>query len=209
MVKKLRNLLGVRKIGHAGTLDPLASGLLLIGTGSKTKALTALQGVDKWYKGDILLGKTTLSYDLETPLLDGNQGALAQCNKTMIAAAAASFLGNTMQQPPAYSAIKVKGVAAYRKARQGKATNLAPRPITLHRFTITKLALPIVSFEVCCSKGTYIRSLAHDFGIRLGCGGCLKSLVRTRVGHHRLEDAYSLETLFEKVKLKEKQSTAF
>ena len=136
VVKKLRNFLGVRKIGHAGTLDPLASGLLLIGTGCKTKALTALQEVEKWYRGDILLGKTTLSFDLETPLLDGNQEALAQCNKTMIAAAAASFLGKTMQQPPAYSAIKVKGVAAYLKARQGKATNLTPRPVSYTHLTL-------------------------------------------------------------------------
>lgn len=191
VVKKLRYVLKVKKIGHAGTLDPLATGLLIIGTGKFTKKLNELQGLDKTYEGIIEIGKTTPSYDLETEFDSENNWA--GVTDIMLEAARTKLCGPISQIPPAHSAIKVGGERAYKKARKNKEVKLEPRSVTIHRFDIDATGLPEVKFSVECSKGTYIRSLAHDFGAELGVGGYLKKLVRTSVGDYQLSDAVDLD----------------
>ena len=191
VVKKLRNTLRVKKIGHAGTLDPLATGLLLIGTGKYTKKLNELQGLDKTYSGVFEIGKTTPSYDLETAF--DSEISWEHITQEQLEAAQEKFTGLISQIPPAHSAVKVGGERAYKKARKNKEVKLSPRSVTIHRFEITTDDLPEVEFEVSCSKGTYIRSLAHDFGHELGVGAFLKKLVRTAVGSYHLEDALELD----------------
>lgn len=196
VVKKLRNTLRVKKIGHAGTLDPLATGLLLIGTGKYTKKLNELQGLDKTYSGVIEIGKTTPSYDLETEYDSENPWdhvSVDQLDQTRL-----KFVGPISQIPPAHSAVKVGGERAYKKARKNKEVRLEPRNVTIHHFEINIANLPEVSFEVGCSKGTYIRSLAHDFGQELGVGAYLKKLVRTSIGAYKLEDALDLDEFIKK-----------
>lgn len=191
VVKKLRYTLKVKKIGHAGTLDPLATGLLIIGTGKFTKKLNELQGLDKTYEGIIELGKTTPSYDLETEF--DSQADWSHLTNENLEEARNAFLGNISQVPPAHSAVKVDGERAYKKARKNKIVKLEPRSLTIHDFQIDAPDLPEVNFKVSCSKGTYIRSLAHDFGQKLGVGGYLKKLVRTSVGEYQLSDAVDLD----------------
>jgi tRNA pseudouridine55 synthase len=191
VVKKLRYVLKVKKIGHAGTLDPLATGLLIIGTGKFTKKLNELQGLDKTYEGIIEIGKTTPSYDLETEFDSENDWS--EVTEEMMQAAKTKLSGPIEQIPPAHSAIKVGGERAYKKARKNKEVKLEPRSVTIHRFYIDVTGLPEVKFSVECSKGTYIRSLAHDFGAELGVGGYLKKLVRTSVGDYQLSDAVDLD----------------
>ena len=191
VVKKLRNLLKVKKIGHAGTLDPLATGLLLIGTGKFTKKLNELQGLDKTYAGVIEIGKTTPSYDLETEF--NSESIWDHLKKEDFERATVKLSGAIQQIPPAHSAIKVGGERAYKKARANKEVKLKPREVHISSFKISINELPEVHFEVSCSKGTYIRSLAHDFGIELGVGAYLKKLVRTHVGDYSLSDAFELE----------------
>ena len=196
VVKKLRNTLRVKKIGHAGTLDPLATGLLLIGTGKYTKKLNELQGLDKTYSGIIEIGKTTPSYDLETEF--DAQNPWDHVTADQLDKAKSKFVGAISQIPPAHSAVKVGGERAYKKARKNKEVRLEPRNITIHHFEINTTTLPEVSFEVGCSKGTYIRSLAHDFGKELGVGAYLKKLVRTSIGTYKLEDALDLDEFIKK-----------
>jgi len=191
VVKKLRYLLKVKKIGHAGTLDPLATGLLIIGTGKFTKKLNELQGLDKTYTGIIEIGKTTPSYDLETDF--DSEVAYDHLGEEAFQEARRQLSGNIEQIPPAHSAIKVGGERAYKKARANKEVKIEPRQVQIVDFKISTEHLPEVSFEVSCSKGTYIRSLAHDFGARLGVGAYLKKLVRTRIGDFHLEDAHQLD----------------
>ena len=191
VVKKLRYALKVKKIGHAGTLDPLATGLLIIGTGKFTKKLNELQGLDKTYEGIIEIGKTTPSYDLETEF-DSEQD-WTDVTKDNLEEAKEKLTGNIQQIPPAHSAIKVGGERAYKKARKNKEVKLEPRSLTIHDFQIDYSNLPEVKFKVSCSKGTYIRSLAHDFGQLLGVGAYLKKLVRTSVGEYQLSDAVDLD----------------
>lgn len=190
VVKKLRYALKVKKIGHAGTLDPLATGLLIIGTGKFTKKLNELQGLDKTYEGIIEIGKTTPSYDLETEF-DSEQD-WTDVTKDELEEAKERLTGNIQQIPPAHSAIKVGGERAYKKARKNKEVKLEPRSLTIYDFQIDYSNLPEVKFKVSCSKGTYIRSLAHDFGQLLGVGAYLKKLVRTSVGEYQLSDAVDL-----------------
>ncbi|WP_420575543.1 tRNA pseudouridine(55) synthase TruB [Ekhidna sp.] len=190
VVKKLRYTLKVKKIGHAGTLDPLATGLLIIGTGKFTKKLNELQGLDKTYEGIIEIGKTTPSYDLETEF-DSEQGWTG-VTKDALEEAKEKLTGDIQQIPPAHSAIKVGGERAYKKARKNKEVKLEPRSLTIHDFQIDYSNLPEVKFKVSCSKGTYIRSLAHDFGQLIGVGAYLKKLVRTSVGEYQLSDAVDL-----------------
>lgn len=190
VVKKLRYVLKVKKIGHAGTLDPLATGLLIIGTGKFTKKLNELQGLDKTYEGIIEIGKTTPSYDLETEF--DSERDWSGVTEAMLESARAKFTGPIEQVPPAHSAIKVGGERAYKKARKNKEVKLDPRAVIIHNFEIDASSLPDVSFKVSCSKGTYIRSLAHDFGQAVGVGGYLKKLVRTSVGDFQLSDAVDL-----------------
>ena len=198
VVKKLRHLFKVKKIGHAGTLDPLASGLLLLCMGKGTKRLSTYQGLDKTYEGQIVLGKTTPSYDLETSFEEIK--TYSHLQEKDILETSNTFLGIQRQTPPPYSACKVDGVRAYKKARSGKEVTLRPREVTMHAFELTKIELPTLHFVVRCSKGTYIRSLAHDFGQRLGVGAHLAQLRRTRIGDYRIEDAYTLSRVEEEIR---------
>jgi tRNA pseudouridine55 synthase len=192
VVNKVRNILR-QKVGHAGTLDPLASGLLILGSGRGTKQMESLMGQDKEYTGTLTLGQTTPSCDRET----GVDQELPWQHLTIddVRAATAAFTGLIQQHPPLFSAIKIGGKKAYELARKGKSIVPDARPVTIHEFEILGIEGPEVSFRVACSKGTYIRSLARDLGAALGCGAHLSSLVRTRIGAYRLEDAFSLEQM--------------
>ena len=181
------------KVGHAGTLDPLATGLLLICTGKKTKQIQELMGADKTYIGTICLGATTTSYDLETEVIPHANPSLVTEQQLKIASK--QFLGHIQQKPPIFSAIKQKGKRLYEHARAGEQVNIQSREVIVHEFEITKINLPEVAFRIRCGKGTYIRSIANDFGEVLGVGGYLKSLCRTAIGKHTLVDSMSIDTL--------------
>lgn len=201
-VKKVRILTRISKVGHAGTLDPLATGLLIICTGKFTKKINEYMGMEKEYTGTFTLGATTPTYDLEsTP---ENLQDISHLTEEQIHSATKLFTGLIMQIPPAHSAIKKDGKPVYLAARKGENVVLEPRPVTIHQFVIEKIELPIVHFRVVCSTGTYIRSLAHDFGAALGVGGYMSSLRRTRIGIFSVEDAHSLESFEQEIiKLKE------
>ena len=193
VVNKLRYILKTKKIGHAGTLDPLATGLLIICTGKMTKHIDEFQGLEKEYTGQLVLGQTTPSYDLETeptPAVD-----ITPINDEQILAAARSFVGKIQQVPPIHSSIKVNGQRAYSLARKGQSPELKSRAVEIKEFEITAISKPTVNFRVVCSKGTYIRSLANDLGHLLGTGAYLSQLCRTRIGEYLLKDAMTLETL--------------
>jgi tRNA pseudouridine55 synthase len=196
VVKKTRILTGVTKVGHAGTLDPLATGLLIICTGKFTKKISEYIGMEKEYTGSFTLGATTPTYDLESQ--PENISEITEITHEQILQTAQHFIGNIFQIPPAHSAIKRDGKRVYLAARRGEDVVLEPRPVMIYSFEITKIELPKIFFKVVCSRGTYIRSLAHDFGKALGVGAHLSSLCRTRIGEFKLEDARSvleLETL--------------
>lgn len=190
-VRKIRNLIRIKKVGHAGTLDPLATGLLIICTGKFTKRINEYMAKEKEYTGTFVLGATTPTYDLESE--PENSKAIDGIDITAIQQAAAQLTGEIMQVPPAHSAIKKEGVRVYELARQGKEVKLDPRKITIHEFEIVKLELPVIHFRIVCSTGTYIRSMANDIGQILGCGAYLSSLCRTRIGEFELKDASSIE----------------
>ena len=187
VVNKIRSATGAKKVGHAGTLDPKATGLLIICTGKKTKELTQYQDLEKTYTGSILLGMKSKSMDLETELVGSYDLSLIKDDD--IYRASKNFVGNIKQIPPMYSAIKHKGKSLYNFARKGKAINLEPREVIVSRFDILKINLPYVNFEITCSKGTYIRSIANDLGEMLGCGAVLYSLRRTAIGNFSVNDA--------------------
>ncbi|GGG26913.1 tRNA pseudouridine(55) synthase TruB [Pontibacter amylolyticus] len=193
VVKKVRNTLRVKKIGHAGTLDPLASGLLILCTGKFTKRIDEIQAQEKEYTGTITLGQTTPSYDLETPVSESKD--ISHLTPEDIQAAANSFVGTIEQIPPIYSAVMIDGKRAYDLARKGKEAEMKPRTITIKAFEITNIEGAVISFKVICSKGTYIRSLAHDLGQKLGVGAHLSALVRTRIGEYKLEDALTIDDI--------------
>ncbi len=193
VVKKVRNTLRVKKIGHAGTLDPLATGLLILCTGKFTKRIDEIQGQEKEYTGTITIGQTTPSYDLETEVSEARE--ISHLTPEDLYNAAASFVGTIEQVPPIYSAVWVDGKRAYDLARGGKTAEIKPRTITIKAFDITGIEGAVVSFKVVCTKGTYIRSLVHDFGQKLGCGAHLSSLVRTRIGEYKLENALTIEDI--------------
>lgn len=195
VVKKVRNTLRVKKIGHAGTLDPLASGLLILCTGKFTKRIDEIQAQEKEYTGTITLGQTTPSYDLETPVSESKD--ISHLTPEDIQAAASSFVGTIEQIPPIYSAVMIDGKRAYDLARKGKEAEMKPRTVTIKAFDITNIEGAVISFKVICSKGTYIRSLAHDLGQKLGVGAHLSALVRTRIGEYKLEDALTIEDIQE------------
>src|SRR3954466_15241962 len=186
-VKKVRILTRVSKVGHAGTLDPLASGLLIICTGKFTKKINEYMGMEKEYTGTFTLGATTPTYDLESK--PENFKLVEHITHKMIRETAKKFTGEIMQVPPIHSAIKKEGKRVYELARKGKEVVLDARPVTIYSFEITNIDLPVVAFKVVCSTGTYIRSLANDFGEALGCGAYLSSLCRTRIGDFLLKDA--------------------
>ena len=186
---------GIRKlkVGHAGTLDPLATGLLIICTGPMTKQIEAYQAQIKTYTGTMLLGQTTPTFDLES---EPDQFFPTEgITEAQIDAARQKFIGDIKQHPPKYSAIKIKGKRAFDYARSDEEIELKARDIHIEDFKVNTERFPELDFEVVCSKGTYIRSLAHDFGRELGNGACLKSLRRTRIGDFKVEDAWQLEDL--------------
>jgi tRNA pseudouridine55 synthase len=175
------------KIGHAGTLDPLASGLLLICTGKFTKKISELQGQAKEYTGTFFIGATTPSYDLETEI--DETFPISHIDNKLIHETVKQFLGEINQKPPIYSAIKKDGVRLYEHARAGEVVEIEFRKTTIHEFEITRITLPEIDFRVVCSKGTYIRSLAFDFGKALNSGAHLTSLRRTKIGDYLIENA--------------------
>lgn len=175
------------KIGHAGTLDPLATGLLLVCTGKFTKTITQLQGQIKEYTGTISLGATTSSYDLETEV--DKTYATAHITDQLLHKATAQFIGEIEQTPPIFSALKKDGKRLYEYAREGKVVEIKKRNVTITVFEITRIKLPEIDFRVVCSKGTYIRSLANDFGKALQSGGHLSSLRRTKIGDYNVNKA--------------------
>ena len=205
VVRKVRNLVKIKKVGHAGTLDPLATGLLIICTGKFTKRINEFMAREKEYTGSFTLGATTPTYDLESE--PANFKPFDHLTEDEIKKATSQFTGEIMQVPPAHSAIKQQGKRVYELARQGKEVVLEPRKLLISEFEITDIALPVVSFRVVCSTGTYIRSLAHDFGQALGCGAYLSSLCRTRIGEFKNENAMSMEE-FEKTIVNNKTPTA-
>lgn len=183
------------KIGHAGTLDPLASGLLLICTGKFTKRITELQGQAKEYNGTFHIGATTPSYDLETEV--DQHFPTTHITEALIHETVQQFLGEIDQKPPIFSAIKKDGVRLYEHARAGETIEIASRKTTIHEFEITRIALPEVDFRVVCSKGTYIRSLAFDFGKALASGAHLTALRRTKIGDYDVQNAVTPATFEE------------
>lgn len=193
VISKLRKIFRIKKIGHAGTLDPLATGLLIVCTGKFTKKINEYMGMEKEYTGTITLGATTPTFDLESE--PENFTTVAGLTEDQIRTATAAFTGNILQVPPAHSAIKMGGKRVYELARMGQEVKMQPRPVTISVFEITRIALPEVDFRVVCSTGTYIRSLANDYGAALGVGGYLSALCRTRIGEFWVKDAKSIEEL--------------
>lgn len=203
MVRKVRNLLtsslrstnpGLRtnvKVGHAGTLDPLATGLLILCTGKMTKRISQIQDAEKEYTGSFIIGSTTASYDLETEIREVQDHA--HITEQMILDTAKKLTGKILQTPPAHSAVKIGGVRAYTKARKGELVEIKPKEVDIREFEITAIDLPRIDVRVVCTKGTYIRSLANDFGKELGCGAHLSSLCRTRIGTFLLKDSFLME----------------
>jgi tRNA pseudouridine55 synthase len=199
VVKKVRFLTKAKKVGHAGTLDPLATGLLVICTGKHTKIINTYQGQEKEYTGKYKLGVTTASYDSEEPEENPKPydhitlKAVEECVKS-------AFTGVILQKPPIFSAVKVGGERAYSKARKGEEVIIQPKEVTIHTFEITSFEPPFIAFKIVCGKGTYIRSIARDLGVALGCGAYMSELRRTRIGEFKIEDAYTIETFEEMVK---------
>lgn len=183
------------KVGHAGTLDPLATGLLIICTGKMTKQINTFQAQIKEYTGTIVLGSTTPSYDLETEI--DNTFSTSHITEELIQETTKQFIGDIAQFPPVFSAIKKDGKRLYEFARAGESVEIKSRQITINTFEITQIALPEIDFRVVCSKGTYIRSLAHDFGKALDSGGHLSVLRRTKIGDFNVSEALSVEKFIE------------
>jgi len=192
VVNAVRRLAGTRRVGHAGTLDPMATGVLVLALDAATRLVQFIDGSDKTYRATLRLGETTTTYDADGDVVERRPVTVSQAE---VEAALAVFRGDIMQIPPMYSAVKVKGQKLYKLARQGKEIERALRPVTIRRLDALAWALPDVNIEVVCSAGTYIRSLAHDLGQRLGCGAHLTALTRTAAGEFRLEDSHTLETL--------------
>lgn len=200
VVRKIRSLIRIKKVGHAGTLDPLATGLLILCTGKFTKRINEYMAQEKEYTGTFVLGATTPTYDLESE--PENFADYSHITPELLTATARSFTGEQLQVPPMHSAIKKDGKRVYELARRGETIELEPRKITISEFEITNIDLPVVHFRVVCSTGTYIRSLAHDFGKKLGCGAYLGSLCRTRIGAFHLKDAMTIEQATEYIQSK-------
>ena len=201
VVKKIKNLIRIKyklkkiKVGHAGTLDPLATGLLIVCTGKFTKRISEIQEQEKIYTGSITLGGTTPSYDLETKI--DNDFETTHITKQLIKNTTTEFVGEIDQNPPVFSALKKDGERLYLKARRGEKVDIESRKVRVHSFDITTIEMPKISFEIRCSKGTYIRSIAHDFGIALKSGAHLSKLCRTAIGDYQLKDAIDI-SFFEK-----------
>lgn len=203
VVNKIRNSilrkLKIRKlkVGHAGTLDPLATGLLIICTGKFTKKIENFQSQEKTYTGTFYIGATTPSFDSETAI-DQNFKT-DHITEELLLATTKKFMGEIEQVPPVYSAIMVDGVRAYQHARNNEEVKLKSRKVNIQEFEITRIELPEVDFRVKCSKGTYIRSLARDFGVTLNSGAYLKALTRTQIGSFKLSDAMQIDVFLERL----------
>jgi len=193
VVGKIRSIFHVRKVGHAGTLDPKATGLLIICTGPKTKEINRFADLEKEYKGVMELGARTPSGDTETAVIE--RKSLSNITEERIRAVCSEFVGAIEQIPPMHSAVKVNGKPLYKIARKGETIERKPRKVYIAQFAVTKVELPFVHFHVVCSKGTYIRSLVNDVGERLQCGAYLKSLTRTRIGDFTIDKAFSISDL--------------
>ena len=193
VVKKVRRVLNVRKAGHAGPLDPLATGLLIVCTGKKTKEINRFQGLVKEYTGSFILGESRPSHDLETEITA--TGDISGLDRDIIISTCSEFMGAISQVPPRFSAVKVGGKPVYKLARKGENVKLEPKKVVIYEFEITGISLPDISFRLVSSKGFYVRSLVRDIGEKLGCGACLRELRRTRIGEYSVEDAISIENL--------------
>ncbi|WP_132054205.1 tRNA pseudouridine(55) synthase TruB [Pseudocnuella soli] len=193
VVSKIRYLSKTKKVGHAGTLDPLATGLLIVCTGKFTKKINEYMAQEKEYTGTITLGAITPTYDLESEPTDFKD--IAHLTGQQLYEATKVFTGDILQTPPIHSAIKQGGKRVYEMARKGQEVKLEPRPVTIKEFELTGIDLPQVHFRVVCTTGTYIRSLANDFGAHLGVGGYLSALCRTRIGNFHVADAQTIEEL--------------
>ncbi len=193
-IRRLRRVFGIKKVGHAGTLDPMATGLLIVLVGrNATREQDRFMGLPKEYSGTIRLGESTASYDAETPVEESTStDHLTEAN---LETARRKFVGEIEQVPPIYSAIKVGGERLYKKARRGETVDIKTRHVAINRFDITDRRGSDVDFLVHCSKGTYIRSLAHDLGEELGVGGHLVALRREAIGEYRVDDAWQLDAL--------------
>lgn len=191
VVNKLRYILKMKKIGHAGTLDPLATGLLIICTGKMTKRIEEFMGQEKEYTGTLVLGQTTPSYDLETEVSEAKD--ISHVTFESISGVAKTLTGKLSQIPPVHSAIRIGGKRAYAFARKGKELELKPREVEVTEFEIVRYNQPEVTFRIVCSKGTYIRSLVRDMGEALGVGAYLSQLCRTRIGPYKLSDSIGVE----------------
>lgn len=195
VVAKMRGILHMKKIGHTGTLDPDATGVLPVCIGKGTRLCSLLENHDKTYEAVLLLGVETDTQDISGKILAEKQVSVTE---EQVLSVLSAFQGKIMQIPPMYSALKVNGRKLYEYAREGKVIERTPRPVEIYRLTVEKMELPRITLTVSCSKGTYIRTLCHDIGQALGCGGCMESLIRTRVGSFFLEDSITLEELEEK-----------
>lgn len=201
VIAKLRNILNFRKIGHCGTLDPLATGLLILAVGKMTKKIYLFQDLDKVYSGSIKIGCTTKTYDSEGD--EENPQDISMISEEDILNVSKKFIGEISQKPPIYSAIKVAGQRLYKLARKGENIEIPIRKVNVVRFEITKIELPEIQFVIECSKGTYIRSIANDFGQELGTGAYLKSLRREKIGHYDVANAFTIEDI---IKIKQSQT---
>ncbi|MAU30928.1 MAG: tRNA pseudouridine(55) synthase TruB [Flavobacteriaceae bacterium] len=203
VVSKLRNSIKKKldlkkiKVGHAGTLDPLATGLLIICTGKMTKRIDEFSCLNKAYTGKITIGSSTPSYDLETK--PNVYYPINHINDELILDTAKKFIGKTLQKPPIFSAVKKDGVRLYKLARKGVNVKIEKREITIHDFTITSINFPEIEFSVSCSKGTYIRSLANDFGKELGSGAHLSELRRTSIGEYSVDKSSKLTSFIRNI----------
>lgn len=195
VVKKVKVLFKTRRVGHAGTLDPKASGLLIVCTGRKTKILDSFQGEQKEYSGSFELGKRTPSFDSETSVIETKDYDFV--NRELLEQTVKKFIGRIQQTPPMFSAAKFEGMPLYRYARRGKQVQRPSKEIEIFEFRITGFSPPIVEFNVVCSKGTYVRTLVEDVGLELGCGCTLRSLRRTRIGNLKVDDAMTIAELID------------
>ena len=198
VIRKIRSAVKLKKIGHAGTLDPLATGLLIVCTGKFTKKINDYMAAEKEYTGTFTLGAITPTYDLESEPQQFK--AIDALNPETIQQTTRQFIGEINQVPPAHSAIKKGGKPVYLLARKGIDVKLESRKIFIHKFEITNIEMPVISFKVVCTTGTYIRSLANDFGNVLGVGAYLSSLCRTRIGTFTIESSVSPDTFIEQVR---------
>src|SRR4030095_4706757 len=191
VVNIVKKVLNVRKAGHSGTLDPKATGLMIVCTGKKTKQLNMLLDSDKEYEGVMIIGEKTRSFDSETEVFEKN--SLGGITEETLRNTVKTFLGQIEQIPPMYSAVKFHGKPLYKFARKGKELNRKPRTVSIKEFEVTDINLPDVSFRILCSKGTYIRTLVNDFGEKLGVGAYLKELRRTKIGTYDISNSLTIE----------------